>query len=203
MGSELSCGRSSQSHRSGLRGSGKGEGLVLMERECRHGGQEPTCTRGPGKGGGQGSKGQRWPALQQRTPGASPSQVRTSQPRHPSLQAREVPCSTLKGETVPDSLPATPNDLRELLRVSLRSQGHCGFGRGLSLCDPKSPPTRWSHSRGTPKFPAPHHLSSFSPPDRDRCREVHSSIRGARESRGLLSSHFRANETSSMLVSRT
>ena len=29
------------------------------------------------------------------------------------------------------------------------------------------------------------------------------SIRGARESRGLLSSHFRANETSSMLVSRT
>ena len=31
-------------------------------------------------------------------------------------------------------------------------------------------------------------------------REVHSSIRGARESRGLLSSHFRANETSSMLV---
>ena len=34
-------------------------------------------------------------------------------------------------------------------------------------------------------------------------REVHSAIRGARESRGLLSSHFRANETSSMLVSRT
>ena len=34
-------------------------------------------------------------------------------------------------------------------------------------------------------------------------REVHSSIRGARDSRGLLSSHFRANETSSMLVSRT
>ena len=34
-------------------------------------------------------------------------------------------------------------------------------------------------------------------------REVHSSIRGVRESRGLLSSHFRANETSSMLVSRT
>lgn len=57
-----------------------------MERECRRGGQEPKCTRGPGKGGGQGSKGRHWPALQQRTVGASPSQVRTSQPRHPSLQ---------------------------------------------------------------------------------------------------------------------
>ena len=35
---------------------------------------------------GHGSKGLRWPALQQRTPGAPPSQVRTSQSRHPSLQ---------------------------------------------------------------------------------------------------------------------
>ena len=32
----------------------------------------------------------------------------------------------------------------------------------------KSPPTRRSHSRGTPRFPAPLHLSPFSPPDRDR-----------------------------------
>ena len=43
----------------------------------------------------------------------------------------------------------------------------------------------------------------FSKEDIKMPREVHSSIRGARESRGLLSSHFRANETSSMLVSRT
>ena len=36
-------------------------------------------------------------------------------------------------------------------------------------CDPKSPPTRRSHSRGTPRFSAPLHLSPFSPPDGDRC----------------------------------
>ena len=41
--------------------------------------------------------------------------------------SREVPCSALKGETVPDSLPATP----------------------------KSPPTRRVPPRGTPRVPAP------------------------------------------------
>ena len=51
--------------------------------------------------------------------------------------SREVPCSALKGETVPDSLPATP----------------------------KSPPTRRSPPRGTPRVPAPLPLSPFSPPD--------------------------------------
>ena len=40
--------------------------------------------------------------------------------------SREVPCSALKGETVPDSLPATP----------------------------KSPPTRRVPPRGTPRVPA-------------------------------------------------
>ena len=54
--------------------------------------------------------------------------------------SREVPCSALKGETVPDSLPATP----------------------------KSPPTRRGPPRGTPRVPAPLPLSPFSPPDRDR-----------------------------------
>ena len=39
--------------------------------------------------------------------------------------SREVPCSALKGETVPDSLPATP----------------------------KSPPTRRVPPRGTPRVP--------------------------------------------------
>ena len=51
--------------------------------------------------------------------------------------SREVPCSALKGETVPDSLPATPN----------------------------SPPTRRVPPRGTPRVPAPLPLSPFSPPD--------------------------------------
>ena len=46
----------------------------------------------------------------------------------------------LKGETVPDSLPATP----------------------------KSPPTRRVPPRGTPRVAAPLPLSPFSPPDRDR-----------------------------------
>ena len=41
--------------------------------------------------------------------------------------SREVPCSALKGETVPDSLPATP----------------------------KGPPTRRVPPRGTPRVPAP------------------------------------------------
>ena len=52
----------------------------------------------------------------------------------------EVPCSALKGETVPDSLPATP----------------------------KSPPTGRGPPRGTPRAPAPLPLSPFSPADRDR-----------------------------------
>ena len=56
--------------------------------------------------------------------------------------SREVPCSALKGETVPDSLHVTP----------------------------KSSPTRWVRSRGTPMVPAPLPLSPFSPPDRDRSR---------------------------------
>ena len=54
--------------------------------------------------------------------------------------SREIPCSALKGETVPYSLPVTP----------------------------KSSPTRRVPSRGTPRVPAPLHLSPFSPPDRDR-----------------------------------
>ena len=54
--------------------------------------------------------------------------------------SREVPCSALKGETVPDSLHATPNK----------------YPRG------RVP------SRGTPRIPAPLHLSPFSPPDGDR-----------------------------------
>ena len=54
--------------------------------------------------------------------------------------SREVPCSALKGETFPDSLPATP----------------------------KSPPTRRVPPRGTPRVPAPLPLSPFSPPDIDR-----------------------------------
>ena len=47
-------------------------------------------------------------------------------------RAREVPCSALKGETVPYSLPATP----------------------------KSPPTRRGPPRGTPRFPAPRSVVS-------------------------------------------
>ena len=43
-----------------------------------------------------------------------------------------TPCSALKGETVPDSLPATP----------------------------KSPPTRRVPPRGTPRVPAPLPLAS-------------------------------------------
>ena len=54
--------------------------------------------------------------------------------------SRDVTCSALKGEMVPDSLPATP----------------------------KSSPTGRVPSRGTPRIPAPLHLSPFSPPDRDR-----------------------------------
>ena len=33
---------------------------------------------------------------------------------------------------------------------------------------PQKVPTRWVPSRGTPRVPAPLHLSPFSPPDRDR-----------------------------------
>ena len=54
--------------------------------------------------------------------------------------SREVPCSTLKGEKVPDSLHATP----------------------------KSPVTRRVPSRGTRRVPAPLPLSPSSPPDRHR-----------------------------------
>ena len=54
--------------------------------------------------------------------------------------SREVPCSALKGETVPDSLPATP----------------------------KSSSTRRVPSRVTPRVLAPLHLSPFSPPAGDR-----------------------------------
>ena len=54
--------------------------------------------------------------------------------------SREVPCSALKCETEPDSLHATP----------------------------KSSPIRRVPSRGTPRVPAPLHLSPFSPPERDR-----------------------------------
>ena len=49
--------------------------------------------------------------------------------------SREVPCSALKGETVPDSLPATP----------------------------KSPPTRRVPPRGTPRVPAPRGCIAGSP----------------------------------------
>ena len=59
-------------------------------------------------------------------------------PRHDE-DLRE-PLVRLKGETVPDSLPATP----------------------------KSPPKRRGPPRGTPRVLAPLHLSPFSPPDRDR-----------------------------------
>ena len=70
--------------------------------------------------------------------------------------SREVPCSALKGETVPDSLPATP----------------------------KSPPTRRVPPRGTPRVPAPLPLSPFSPPDRDRRGDSPAwSGRGSRPSR--------------------
>ena len=70
--------------------------------------------------------------------------------------SREVPCSALKGETVPDSLPATP----------------------------KSPPTRRVPPRGTPRVPAPLPLSPFSPPDRDRRGESPAwSGRGSQPSR--------------------
>ena len=51
--------------------------------------------------------------------------------------SREDPCSALKGETVPDSLPATP----------------------------KSPLTRGVPPRGTPRVPAPLPLSPFSKPE--------------------------------------
>ena len=70
--------------------------------------------------------------------------------------SREVPCSALKGETVPDSLHATP----------------------------KSPPTRRVRSRGTPRVPAPLPLSPFSPSDRDRSVDCPAwSGRGSRPSR--------------------
>ena len=70
--------------------------------------------------------------------------------------SREVPCSALKGETVPDSLPATP----------------------------KSPPTRRVPPRGTPRVPAPLPLSPLSPPDRDRRGDSPAwSGRGSRPSR--------------------
>ena len=70
--------------------------------------------------------------------------------------SREVPCSALKGETVPDSLPATP----------------------------KSPPTRRGPPRGTRRVPAPLPLSPFSPPDRDRRGDSPAwSGRGSRPSR--------------------
>ena len=54
--------------------------------------------------------------------------------------SREVPCSILKGETVPHTPHATP----------------------------KSSPTRRVHSRGTPRILEPLHPSHFSPPDGDR-----------------------------------
>ena len=70
--------------------------------------------------------------------------------------SREVPCSALKGETVPDSLPATP----------------------------KGPPTRRVPQRGTSRVPAPLPLSPFSPPDRDRRGDSPAwSGRGSRPSR--------------------
>ena len=61
----------------------------------------------------------------------------------PSASTPETPRvenSSFRGETVPDSLSATP----------------------------KSPPTRRGPWRGTPRVPAPLPLSPFSPPDRDR-----------------------------------
>ena len=81
------------------------------------------------------SRGERSPWL--------PLETRPDSPR--DGVSREVPCSTLKGETVPDSLPATP----------------------------KSPPTRRVPPRGTPRVPAPLPLSPFSPPDRLlQCRQT-------------------------------
>ena len=70
--------------------------------------------------------------------------------------SREVPCSALKCETVPDTLRTTP----------------------------KSSPTRRVPSRGTPRVPAQLHLSPFSPPDRDRRGDSPAwSRRGSRPSR--------------------
>ena len=74
-----------------------------------------------------------------RCSGQGPHLAMTGEPRGFSRVA--VPCSALKGETVPDSLPATPKspptrrvppraagDLRELPRVPLRGEGSCGGG---------------------------------------------------------------------------
>ena len=70
--------------------------------------------------------------------------------------SREVPCWALKGETVPDSLHATP----------------------------KSSPTGRIPWRGTPRVAAPLPLSPFSPPDRDRSVDCPAwSGRGSRASR--------------------
>ena len=63
-----------------------------------------------------------------------------SQLRDQRLLSLESAPTQLRGETVPDSLPATP----------------------------KSPPTRRVPPRGTPSVPAPLPLSPLSPPDRDR-----------------------------------
>ena len=70
--------------------------------------------------------------------------------------SREVPCSALKCETVPDTLRTTP----------------------------KSSLTRRVPSRGTPRVPAQLHLSPFSPPGRDRRGDSPAwSRRGSRPSR--------------------
>lgn len=54
-----------------------------LEQEAKH----TRGSRGWGWGWGQGSEGQCWPALQQRTLGVPPGQVRASQPRRSSLQS--------------------------------------------------------------------------------------------------------------------
>ena len=62
--------------------------------------------------------------------------------------------------------------LRHCLLFRARTQAYLEKGLGADFYKlsrtTKSPPTRQSHSRGTPKFPAPLHLGPFSPPDRDR-----------------------------------
>ena len=88
-------------------------------------------------------------------PASYPRRITTSPRAHSSLSL-SFWVDLLKGETVPESLPATPN----------------------------SPPTRRVPSRGTPRVPAPLPLSPFSPPDRDRRVDSPAfSGRGSRPSR--------------------
>ena len=73
---------------------------------------------------------------------------RDSQPVLTELRPRSENLDGCRSKWEPWVPSTCVGDLRQLLRVPLRSQGHCGFGRGLSLlnwvwCNRRGPHLEW------------------------------------------------------------